>query len=81
LALLALGFASWAVGLARRGSGNSALAYPSLIRSDYLVRTLYVTYVAVVIAASTSATLEAILCWLGIRKNGVTGVSLPLLCA
>jgi hypothetical protein len=81
LALLALGFASWAVGLARRGSGNSALAYPSLIRSDYLVRTLYATYVAVVIAASTSATLEAILCWLGIRKNGVTGVSLPLLCA
>jgi hypothetical protein len=80
LAILALGFASWAVGLARRGSGNSALAYPSLIRSDYLVRTLYVTYVAVVIAASTSATLEAVLCWLGIRKNGVTGVSLPLLC-
>jgi hypothetical protein len=73
LALLALGFASWAVGLARRGSGNSALAYPSLIRSDYLVRTLYVTYVAAVIAASTSATLEAVLCWLGIRKNGVTG--------
>jgi hypothetical protein len=75
LAILALGFASWAVGLARRGSGNSALAYPSLIAGDYMVRTLYVVYVAVVIAASTSATLEAVLCWIGIRKNGITGVS------
>jgi hypothetical protein len=75
LAILALGFASWAVGLARRGNGNSALAYPSLIAVDYMVRTLYVVYVAVVIAASTSATLEAVLCWIGIRKNGITGVS------
>jgi len=75
LAILALGFASWAVGLARRGSGNSALAYPSLIAVDYMVRTLYVVYVATVIAASTSATLEAILCWIGIKKNGVVGVS------
>ncbi|KAI4672924.1 uncharacterized protein J4E78_001427 [Alternaria triticimaculans] len=73
LAILALGFASWAVGLARRGSGNSALAYPSLIAVDYMVRTLYVVYVATVIAASTSATLEAILCWIGIKKNGVVG--------
>jgi hypothetical protein len=76
LAILALGFASWAVGLTRRGSGNSALAYPSLVSGDFMVRTLYVTYVAVVIAASTSATLEAVLCWIGIKKNGVTGVSL-----
>ena len=82
LAILALGFASWAVGLARRGSGNSALAYPSLVAVDYMVRTLYVVYVATVIAASTSATLEAILCWIGIKKNGVVGVSLLVsLCA
>ncbi|KAL1798274.1 hypothetical protein ACET3X_002311 [Alternaria dauci] len=73
LAILALGFASWAVGLARRGSGNSALAYPTLVRSDYIVQTLYVTYVSVVIAASTSATVEAVLCWIGIKKNGLTG--------
>ncbi|KNG45446.1 hypothetical protein TW65_07696 [Stemphylium lycopersici] len=73
VAILALGFASWAVGLARRGSGNDALAYPTQIDSDYTIRTLYVTYVAVVIAASTSVTLEAVLCWIGIRKNGVPG--------
>jgi hypothetical protein len=74
IAILGLGFASWAVGLARRGSGNTALAYPSLISADYIVRTIYVAYVAVIIAASTSATLEAFLCWIGIKKNGIIGV-------
>lgn len=72
-AILALGIASWGLGLARRGSGNSALSYNSLVSVDYMVRTLYVVYVSVVIAASTSATLEAILCWIGIRKNGIVG--------
>jgi hypothetical protein len=75
LAILGLGFASWAVGMARRGSGNSALAYPSQIGSDYIVRTLYVVYLSVVIGASTSVTIEGILCWLGIKKNGLPGVS------
>lgn len=75
LAILGLGLASWAVGLSRRGSGNTARAYPTLVQYDYIVRTLYVTYVVVVIVASTSATLEAVLCWIGIKKNGVPGVS------
>ncbi|XP_014562417.1 hypothetical protein COCVIDRAFT_84234 [Bipolaris victoriae FI3] len=73
LAILALGLASWSLGLWRRGSGKAALPYPTLIGADYVVRTLYVTYVSVVIAASTSVTLEAILCWVGIRKHGVPG--------
>ena len=75
VAILALGLASWSLGLYRRGSGSSALPYPTQIGSDYVIRTLYVTYVSVVIAASTSVTLEAILCWLGIKKNGIPGVS------
>lgn len=73
IAILGLGFASWAVGLARRGSGNTASAYPTLIGGDYIVRTLFVTYVVVVIVASTSVTVEAVLCWIGIRKNGLPG--------
>lgn len=73
VAILALGLASWSLGLYRRGSGSSALPYPTQIGSDYVIRTLYVTYVSVVIAASTSVTLEAILCWLGIKKNGIPG--------
>ncbi|KAF1939677.1 hypothetical protein EJ02DRAFT_381208 [Clathrospora elynae] len=72
-AILGIGFASWAVGLARRGSGNTALAYPTLIAQNHIVRSLYVAYVCVIIAASTSSTLEAVLCWLGIRANGVAG--------
>jgi hypothetical protein len=77
LAILALGFASWAVGLARRGSGRGAFAYSSLVSGNYIVRTLYVVYLVAVIAASTSVTLEAFLCWLGVKKNGIVGVSLP----
>jgi len=79
-AIVSLGFASWGLGLSRRGSGNGALAYPTLVGGDYMVRTLYVVYVSIVIAASTSATLEAVLCWTGMKKNGFAGVSLlPLL--
>jgi hypothetical protein len=78
VAMLALGFASWGLGLVRRGSGNTALAYPTLVGNNYLVRTLYVVYVVVVIVASTSATLEAFLCWIGVKKNGVAGVSSPI---
>ena len=63
------------MGLARRGSKNSAYAYPTLVHGDYMVRTLYVVYVSVVIAASTSVTIEAVLCWIGMKKNGFAGVS------
>jgi hypothetical protein len=77
LAILALGFASWGLGMARRGSGRSAFAYPSLVSYNYIVRTLYVTYLVAVIAASTSVTLEAFLCWLGVKKNGIPHVSTP----
>jgi len=73
VAIGALGLASWSLGLYRRGSGSSALPYPMEIGGDYVIRTLYVVYVSVVIAASTSVTIEAILCWLGIKKNGVPG--------
>ncbi|KAF2851802.1 hypothetical protein T440DRAFT_498309 [Plenodomus tracheiphilus IPT5] len=72
-AILGLGFASWARGLQERGSGNSALAYPALISSNYIIRTLYVVYVVVVVVSSTSATVEAVLCWFGIKANGVAG--------
>jgi len=75
-AIVGLGFASWGLGLSRRGSGNGALAYPTLVGGDYMVRTLYVVYVSIVIAASTSATLEAVLCWTGMKKHGFAGVSL-----
>lgn len=74
-AIVGLGFASWGMGLARRGSKNSAYAYPTLVHGDYMVRTLYVVYVSVVIAASTSVTIEAVLCWIGMKKNGFAGVS------
>lgn len=73
LAILALGLASWAVGLARRGSGNNARAYPTLVGGDYTVRTLFVTYLVIVIVASTSVTIEAVLCWIGIKKHGFPG--------
>jgi hypothetical protein len=76
-AILGLGFASWGMGLERRGSGNTALAYPSLVSYDYIVRTLFVTYLAVVLAASTSATLEAFLCWMGVKKHVIGSVSHP----
>ncbi|KAI8942993.1 hypothetical protein NX059_001031 [Plenodomus lindquistii] len=68
-AILGLGFGSAGLALSRRGS----LAYPSLISSDYTVRTLYVVYVVVLVVSSTSATVEAVLCWLGVRANGVPG--------
>ncbi|KAL6157776.1 hypothetical protein ACJQWK_08070 [Exserohilum turcicum] len=75
VAIVGLGLASWIVGLARRGSGNSASAYPEMVQRDYTARTLYVTYVAVVITASMSVTIEAVLCWIGMRKHGRVGVS------
>ncbi|KAF2126889.1 hypothetical protein P153DRAFT_377826 [Dothidotthia symphoricarpi CBS 119687] len=71
-AVLGLGVASWALGMQRRGNHNEAYSYSSLVHTDFMVRTLYVAYIAVVITASTSATLEAVLCWIGTKKNGLT---------
>ncbi|KAE8866872.1 hypothetical protein PTNB73_04966 [Pyrenophora teres f. teres] len=72
-AILGLGFASWGLGLVKRGSGDAAVVYGDLVQGDHMVRTLYVVYMAVVIAASTSVTIEAVLCWIGVRKNGFAG--------
>lgn len=69
LSLIALGYASWGVAMARRGTSS----YPALVDSHYNTRTLYVVYVVLVIVASTSATLEAILCWIGTRKHAIPG--------
>lgn len=73
-AVLGLGVASWALGMKRRGGGNDAYSYPYLVDNDFMTRAIYVSYVAVVITASTSATLEAVLCWLGIKKNALVTV-------
>ncbi|KAI2480736.1 hypothetical protein Ptr902_07761 [Pyrenophora tritici-repentis] len=72
-AILGLGFASWGLGLVKRGSGGAAVVYGTLVQGDYMVRTLYVVYMSVVIAASTSVTIEAVLCWIGVKKNGFAG--------
>lgn len=73
LAMLALGFAAWGLAYIRRGNGNAALYFLSILSSSYITRTIFVTYVAVTIAASTSATLEAVLCLGGVKKNGIGG--------
>ncbi|KAL1647627.1 hypothetical protein SLS61_007257 [Didymella pomorum] len=75
LAMLGLGFAAWGLAYVRRGSGNSALYFLSILSSSYITRTIFVTYVAVTIAASTSATIEAILCLGGVKKNGIGGTA------
>ena len=75
VAILGLGFASWGLGMERRGSGEEAVAYPGLVQGEGEVRKIFVAYVVVVVAASTSVTLEAFLCWVGVRRNG-GGVSL-----
>ena len=66
---------AWGLAYIRRGNGNSALYFLSILSSSYITRTIYVTYVAVTIAASTSATIEAFLCLTGVKKNGLGGVS------
>lgn len=53
---------AWGLAFVRRGSGNSALYFLSILSSSYITRTIFVTYVAVTIAASTSTTIEAVLC-------------------
>ncbi|KZM20859.1 uncharacterized protein EKO05_0007797 [Ascochyta rabiei] len=73
LAMLGLGFAAWGLAYTRRGNGNDALYFLSILSSSYITRSVYVAYVAVTIAASTSATLEALLCLTGVKKNGLGG--------
>ncbi|KAF1927585.1 uncharacterized protein M421DRAFT_64628 [Didymella exigua CBS 183.55] len=73
LAMLGFGFAAWSLAYIRRGNGNSALYFLSILSSSYITRTIFVTYIAVTIAASTSATMEAALCLTGVKKNGLGG--------
>jgi hypothetical protein len=74
-AILTKPFSSWGLAFIARGTGANALYYLSTLSTSFLARTLYVSYLAVVIAASTSATIEAFLCLTGAKKNGVIGVS------
>jgi hypothetical protein len=77
--ILTLPSSSWGLAFIARGTGATALYYLSTLSTSFLARTLYVSYLAVVIAASTSATIEAFLCLLGAKKNGVIGVSTPFI--
>ena len=70
---------AWGLAFIRRGSGNSALYFLSILSSSYITRTIFVTYVAVTIAASFFATIEAVLCLIGVKKNGLTSVRIPSL--
>lgn len=65
---------AWGLAYIRRGDGDSALYFLSILSSSYITRTIFVAYVAVTIAASTSATIEAFLCLTGVKKNGIGGV-------
>jgi len=75
LAMLGLGFAAWGLAFVRRGSGDSALYFLSILSSSYITRTIFVTYVAVTIAASFFVTIEAVLCLTGVKKNGLTSTA------
>jgi hypothetical protein len=70
---------AWGLAFVRRGSGDSALYFLSILSSSYIARTIFVTYVAVTIAASFFVTIEAVLCLTGVKKNGLTSVCIPSL--
>lgn len=70
---------AWGLAFVRRGSGDSALYFLSILSSSYITRTIFVTYVAVTIAASFFVTIEAVLCLTGVKKNGLTSVRIPSL--
>lgn len=65
---------SWGLAFTRRGSGDSALYFLSILSSSYITRTIFATYVAVTVAASFFVTIEAVLCLTGVKKNGLTSV-------
>lgn len=67
-------FSAWGLAYIRRGNGDSASYFLSILSSSYITRTIFVTYVAVTIAASTWVTIEALLCLTGVKKNGIGGV-------
>ncbi|KAH9904468.1 hypothetical protein F4778DRAFT_732577, partial [Xylariomycetidae sp. FL2044] len=75
LSMIGMGLAAWARGIAARRGGHDDL-YTDVVRRDRIDRILWVTYRAVVVAATFAVTVQAIMALRSLRKNAGKGVRL-----
>ncbi|KAF2260334.1 hypothetical protein CC78DRAFT_584894 [Lojkania enalia] len=72
-AILAFSLASWGEGLWHRGGGRTAQTFGGAIRSDYTTRVLFIVYRCIVIFISTSVSIEVLLNYFKVKRNGISG--------